>query len=106
MGKKAVVMFQLFIGLVILIASVGMVVFSVREASQSFGYFSGIAQSNTTNAEEFQTAFTGLMTQGITGLVFGIASLFGAILALISLFMILDAIYKWPSEKGNINYSK
>lgn len=106
MGKKPVVVIQLFIALIVLIVSVGAIVFTANQAYTSVTKLTELSKKEMKTAEEFQANIGNLLGTGILSLLLCMTCAFGLVFVLLSLFMMLDAIYKWPSVSGNINYHK
>lgn len=106
MGKKPVVVIQMLIGLIFLIVSIGLIVFTVNQTVETVKYLRTEQKVDTSTPEKAQEAVGDILSKGIQGIVFGMGAVFGSVMSLLSLFMVLDAIYKWPSKQGNVNYSK
>jgi len=96
MSKKPVLTLQLVVGIIVLVCSVGSILVSV---SQTKSLISGGATIEVTEEVDIKAEIESAMSNAVMAFLFGSAALFGSLFALISLFMVLDSIYKWPSRK-------
>jgi len=112
MLNKTVATIQLVIGLVILVVSVGLIVFAATQAS---GYMNAdldldgvdiggssineVQDSLGDAADELQDNIQDALTTVVTGVAMLVAAMFATLFALISVFMVLDAVYKLPGRK-------
>jgi uncharacterized membrane protein len=112
MLNKTTATIQLVIGLVVLVVSVGLIVFAATQASQYMNEdfsFDGVdIGGNSINevqdsigdaTNQIQENIEGAITTVVAGIAMLIAALFAALFALISVFMVLDAVYKLPGRK-------
>ena len=112
MLNKTTATIQLVIGLIVLVVSVGLIVFAATQASEYINSdfdFDGVDIGGSSinevqdslgdAADNLQENIQDVLTTVVAGIAMLVAAMFAALFALISVFMVLDAVYKLPGRK-------
>jgi len=93
--KKVILIIQILLALLVLIAAIGGIVAGVIGVKD----FAGLDTVDSSEGLEEMDGVGDMFSGVLSVMLFGGVLFFSGFFTLLSAFMLLDALYKWPSKK-------